>query len=146
MNTKVINFDMDGCIVDLYGVDNWLNDLINSNPRPYAIAKPLVNMQVLARVLNRLAKNGYEINVISWLAKNSTPDYDKKVINAKRKWLAKHLKSVKFNNIHIVPYGTPKENLGKGILFDDEEQNRKNWKGTAFDVNDIIGNLRKLAV
>ena len=41
MNTKVINFDMDGCIVDLYGVDNWLNDLINSNPRPYAIANPL---------------------------------------------------------------------------------------------------------
>ena len=27
---KTINFDMDGTIADLYGVDNWLNDLINS--------------------------------------------------------------------------------------------------------------------
>ena len=143
---RAIYFDMDGTIANLYGVEGWLDDLINEQVRPYAIASPLLNMQALARVLNRLAKNGYEINIISWLAKNSTPDYDKKVINAKRKWLAKHLKSVKFSNIHIVPYGTPKENFGKGILFDDEENNRKNWKGTAFDVNDIIGNLRKLAV
>jgi hypothetical protein len=101
-------------------------------------------MSLLARLLNKLAKKGYEINVISWLAKNSTPDYDEMVANTKREWLAKHLASVKFDNIHIVPYGTPKETLGNGILFDDEAPNRNNWKGIAYDVDRIIETLKNL--
>ena len=141
---KVINFDMDGTIADLYGVENWLNDLINSNPRPYAVAKPLVKMQVLARMLNTKKRQGFTINIISWLAKNSTPEYDEKVKNAKLNWLKKHLKSVEFNNIFIVKYGTPKQNLAKGFLFDDEVNNRINWNGIAFDVNNIINDLKTL--
>ena len=50
MNTeKIINLDMDGCIADLYGVENWLTHLINANPLPYKVAKPLVNLSTLAR-------------------------------------------------------------------------------------------------
>ena len=141
---KTINFDLDGTLADLYGVDNWLNDLINSNPRPYAVAKPLVKMQVLARMLNTKKRQGFTINVISWLAKNSTPEYDEMVRNAKIEWLKKHLKSVEFDNIFIVKYGTPKQNLAKGFLFDDEVNNRINWKGIAFDVNNIINDLKTL--
>ena len=70
--TKAINFDMDGTLADFYGVDNWLEYLVNKDAYPYAAAKPLVNMSVLARYLNRLQRNGYEINIISWLAKNSS--------------------------------------------------------------------------
>lgn len=81
---KKINFDMDGTIANLYGVENWLDDLINSNPRPYAEAKPLVNLNVLARYLNRLQAQGYEINIISWLAKNSNAEYDEKVTKVKK--------------------------------------------------------------
>lgn len=139
-----INFDMDGTIANLYGVDNWLEDLTNYNPRPYAIAKPLVNMSALARILNKLKKAGYVINVISWLSKTSTPEYDEKVTLAKKEWLAKHLKSVTFDNIFIVPYGTPKQTLADGILFDDESQNRENWNGQAFDVDNILGILKGL--
>ena len=141
---KTINFDLDGTLADLYGVDNWLDDLINSNPRPYAVAKPLVKMQVLARMLNTKKRQGFTINVISWLAKNSTPEYDEMVRNAKIEWLKKHLKSVEFDNIFIVKYGTPKQNLAKGFLFDDEVNNRINWKGIAFDVNNIINDLNTL--
>ena len=141
---KTINFDLDGTLADLYGVDNWLDDLINSNPRPYAVAKPLVKMQVLARMLNTKKRQGFTINVISWLAKNSTPEYDEMVRNAKIEWLKKHLKSVEFDNIFIVKYGTPKQNLAKGFLFDDEVNNRINWKGIAFDVNNIINDLKTL--
>ena len=140
----VINFDMDGTIADLYGVNGWLNDLTNSNPRPYIIAKPLVNMSVLARKLNQLINKGYRVNIISWLSKCGTPEYDELVTNAKLNWLKKHLKSVKFNNIHIVPYGTPKHTLENGILFDDEKGNRDNWIGKAYDVDDIIGVLNRL--
>lgn len=144
-NAKVINFDMDGTIADLYGVENWLDDLCAYNPRPYAIAKPLLNMQSLARVLNKLHKRGYAINIISWLSKNSTPEYDKAVTNAKIGWLKKHLASVQFDNIYIVPYGTPKHNISNGILFDDEKPNRDNWTGQAFNVDSILDVLKGLA-
>lgn len=144
MNEKILNFDLDGTIANLYGVENWLDYLINSNPYPYLAAKPLINMQSLARILNNLQKKGYKVNIISWLSKNSTPDYDKEVKKAKLKWLSKHLKSVQFDNIYIVPYGTPKHNFSSGILFDDEEQNRKAWKGIAYDVKNIIEVLKAL--
>ena len=141
---KTINFDMDGTLANLYGVENWLSDLTNSNPRPYVVAKPLLNMSALARVLNRLKKSGYKINIISWLSKNSTAEYDKAVTLAKRQWLSKHLKSVSFDNIYIVPYGTPKQTISSGILFDDEKPNRDNWIGQAFDVDSILDILKGL--
>ena len=142
---KIINFDLDGTIADFYGVDGWLDDLINRNTRPYEIAKPLVNLSALARKLNSLQKKGYIINIISWTAKNSTREFNDRIKIAKLNWLAKHLKSVKFDNIHIVEYGTPKHTLSKGILFDDEENNRKNWGVNAYDVNNILGVLKTIA-
>ena len=36
-----IYFDMDGTIADLYGVENWLNDLRTERTTPYEIATPL---------------------------------------------------------------------------------------------------------
>jgi hypothetical protein len=143
--TKIINFDLDGTIADLYGVQGWLTDLINSNVRPYAIAKPLVNMSSLARLLNKLQRKGYIINIISWLSKNGSSEYNKAVTETKKAWLKKHLPSVKFDNIFIVPYGTPKQTLSSGILFDDEEKNRVNWNGIAYNVNDIINTLKAVA-
>ena len=141
---KEIWFDMDGTIADLYGVEGWLDMLLNENTKPYEIAKPLINMRELAKVLNRLIEKGWEIGVISWLAKNGTNDYNKKVANAKMKWLAKHLKSVKFAKIDIVEYGTPKQINRNGILFDDEKQNRENWLGMAYNVENIIQVLKEL--
>lgn len=142
-----ILFDMDGTIANLYGVNNWLDYLTNSNTYPYEKARPLVNMQLLARLLNKLQKNGYEIGVISWLAKNSTKDYDTRVTNAKKKWLETHLKSVQWDFVEIVPYGTNKNLVCKNtndILFDDEIGNRTAWNGIAYDVNNIIEILKTL--
>lgn len=143
--TATIFFDMDGTIADLYGVENWLDYLIASDTLPYEIAKPLVKLNSLARVLNRLQRNGYRIGVISWLSKSGTDDYNNAVTETKKNWLKKHLSSVNFDEIHIVKYGTPKQMFAKtenDILFDDEEKNRKNWTGKAFDVNAIIEILK----
>jgi len=140
-------FDMDGTITNLYGVQNWLDYLMASDPTPYAIAKPLLRLNALARVLNGLQRKGYKVGVISWLAKNSTADYDEAVTKAKTDWLAKHLASVAFDEINIVKYGTPKHLFATckaDILFDDEEKNRNEWTGKAFDVNDILGVLKGL--
>ena len=143
--TKAINFDMDGTLCDFYGVENWLDYLVNSDPYPYKVAKPLVNMSVLAKQLNKIQKNGYEINIISWLAKNSTAEFDEKVTETKKKWLKKHLPSVNWNNITIVSYGIDKSTLGNGILFDDEEPNRKMWGEGAHDVHNILEILKEIA-
>lgn len=143
--TTTIFFDMDGTIADLYGVENWLDYLIASDALPYEIAKPLIRLNAFARILNRLQKQGYKVGVISWLAKNSNTDYDEKVTKAKKEWLKKHLASVNFDEIHIVKYGTPKQTFAKtesDVLFDDEEKNRNDWTGKAFDVNEIIEILK----
>ena len=140
---RAINFDMDGTIADFYGVENWLSYLMERNPFPYENAKPLVNMSALARRLNALQRKGYEINIISWLAKNSTDDFDKIVTSAKEKWLKKHLPSVKWNKITIVAYGIDKSTLGNGVLFDDEENNRKMWGEGAYDVHNILEVLKQ---
>lgn len=141
---KEIWFDMDGTIANLYGVDNWLEYLINEETKPYEIAKPLMNMNSLARVLNRLTKNGYSVNIISWTSKGGTEEYNARVTEVKKEWLKKHLASVKFENIDIVPYGTNKSENRNGILFDDEAKNRNDWKETAYDANNIIEILKAL--
>jgi hypothetical protein len=140
-----IFFDMDGTIANLYGVENWLDYLENLNPYPYMVAEPLLRLSSLARVLNRLQRNGYRIGVISWLSKVSTNTYDELVTDAKKVWLKKHLPSVKFDEINIVKYGTPKEQFAHtsaDILFDDEDKNRTNWTGAAFDVDNIMAILK----
>lgn len=144
MAARQINFDMDGTIANLYGVEGWLADLESKNPRPYAEAKPMLNLSPLARYLNRLQKEGYRLCIISWLSKNSDAEYDAKVAETKRKWLAKRLPSVKWDEINIVPYGTPKQTIGEGILFDDESKNRESWGEDAYSETEIMYILKGL--
>ena len=142
-----IYFDMDGTIANLYGVNGWLDYLIAKDETPYAIAKPLLRLSLLARLLNRVQSKGIKIGIISWLAKNSNDEYDEAVTIAKLNWLKTHLPSVQFDEINIVPYGTPKESFSKSendILFDDEKPNRENWTGKAFDEKMIIEILKAL--
>lgn len=139
-------FDMDGTIADLYGVKNWSKDLRAEKVEPYKNALPLVNMQALARVLNRLNREGHEINIISWASKNASAEYIERIAKAKREWIAEHLASVKFTNIEITAYGEPKGYGRNGILFDDEIKNRAEWENhegnIAHDVNEIIEILK----
>ena len=132
-NSKWIYFDMDNTLNRFYEVDGWLDMLIASDPTPYKLAAPLVNMNVLARKLNKLQRAGYKIGIISWLSKDATPEYDEVVTAAKMAWLNKHLHSVKWDAVNIVAYGRNKwEICGEGILFDDEDKNRNTWGDKAY--------------
>ena len=128
-------FDMDGTITDLYGVENWLEMLIAHDETPYAIAKPIVNLSVLARLMNKVQRKGFEICIVSALAK------------AKIKWLANHLKSVHFDEIRFVPYWYTKNdvNTGTDVLFDDEERHLEKWTGTAVHASKMIETLKTIA-
>ena len=143
MNT--IYFDLDGTLCDFYGVENWLEYLENEDTTPYAIARPLFNFSVFARLLHKLQENGYRIGIVSWLSKCGSASYNTAVISVKLAWLEKHLPSVKWDEIKIVNYGTPKStvvNDADGYLFDDEKRNRDEWGKNSFDVKNIIEILR----
>lgn len=148
MNT--IYFDMDGTIADLYGVDNWLGKLKTEDVSPYIDAKPLLPLNQLARLLNTLQKKGFRLGVITWLAKNSSKDYEQNTATAKLEWLRKHLKSVEWDEIHCQSYGTPKEKVLQNtndILFDDNKDIRQAWEkknGIAYKENEIIYILKEL--
>ena len=144
-----IFFDMDGTIANLYGITNWLEKLQKNNPSPYEEAKVMLNMSLLARYLNKIKRAGYSIGIISWLSKQSTPEYDEAVTAAKIKWLNNHLPSVKWDIIHIVKYNTPKQQYKKNkldILFDDELKNRINWGHNSYKPEQIISVLKKIAI
>ena len=145
--SRTIWFDMDGTIADLYGVPDWLPKLRACDASPYAEAKPMLNMSILARYLNKLRENGYTIGIISWLAKNSTKTYDYAVEVEKRTWLNKHLRSVSWDYIYITMYGLPKETWMNGtddILFDDCEEIRNEWDGEAYEPIKILEVLKDL--
>lgn len=136
-----IYFDLDGTVADLYAVDNWLDKLRAFDPSPYEEAEPIGNLIEICELLSIWQAFGGKVGVISWCSKESTKEYDKAIRQAKKEWL-KEFMPIKFDEMHIVKYGTPKQYVAKdkdGILFDDEEKNRNNWKGQSFDpiTNDI---------
>ena len=143
---KTLVFDMDGTIANLYGVENWLTDLRNFNPRPYIIAEPMYDMEVLKTLLETLKEHGWTIVVTSWLSKESTKAYDREVRKAKLEWLEKY--QFPFDEVHLVKYGTTKANCtrklgGYQILVDDNETVRNSWNlGSTINANeDIIADL-----
>lgn len=126
--TKALLFDMDGTIADLYGVPNWLENLRAYNPQPYAIAEPMYDMDTLTEILNLLKSRGWKIKIVSWLSKESTPEYDKAVRQAKREWLERT--GFPADEIHIIKYGTPKQRYAKediSILIDDTADVRSSF-------------------
>lgn len=140
-----INFDLDGTLCDLYGVKNWLEYLMNEDPTPYAEAAPMLHLASFARRLNALQKEGYNLAIISWLSATGSDEYNDIVTATKMAWLKKHLPSVNWDRISIIPYGTPKQMFCESpldILFDDEGYNRMNWTGRAFGVENIMEVLK----
>jgi hypothetical protein len=149
MQNKTLVLDMDGTFVDLYGVENWLEDLRSFNPRPYVEAKPLVDLDSFIYVLELLRGLGWRIAITTWLSKESTKEYDDLVRNAKLEWLERN--GVPFDEIHLVKYGTTKANCtrklgGYQVLADDNAQIRKGWTlGTTIDANkNLLGQLVEL--
>lgn len=147
---KMLVFDMDGTIADLYGVDGWLADLRAEKTRPYDEAKPMYDMAELTNLLNMLRTHGWHICVTTWLAKDATKEYNKAVTKAKKEWLSKY--NFPYDEIHCVKYGTTKANCTRKkadfqILIDDNKKVRDGWTlGTTVNAQfDIMNFLKALA-
>lgn len=140
---KMICFDMDGTIADLYGVEGWLTKLRAEDASPYRDAKPLYDMDELNLVLTALSNEGWEIRVISWLSKDASDEYNKAVRLAKREWLAKY--NFPVDKVHLVAYGTTKANsvrkyTAQAILVDDNAKVREGWH-LGDTINPLDGDL-----
>lgn len=130
---KMICFDMDGTIADLYGVKGWLEMLRNENPTPYEVAEPIWNTEALNAILMALQAKGIEIRIVTWLSKDSTEEYKTATREAKREWLADN--AFPYDHFHGVKYGATKADsirkyLAEGetaILIDDNDKVRKGW-------------------
>lgn len=139
---KILVFDMDGTIADLYNVKGWLEDLRAENSRPYRVAKPMYDMNSLNEILNILKDMGWKIIVTTWLAQNSTKEYKEEVAKTKKEWLDKY--NFPYDKIHAVKYGTTKANCtrslgGFQILVDDNEKVRRGWHlGDTINANENI--------
>ena len=123
--------DMDGTFVDFYGVNGWLEYLQKNDATPYKVAKPIYNMVDLLEVLVELKTQGYKIGVISWSSKARDVAFDREVESAKREWLYNNCFDIVLDKVIVTQYGVCKadtcKKYGKGILIDDEEQNRLAW-------------------
>jgi hypothetical protein len=105
-NDKLIIFDMDGTIADLYNTDNWSERLDNGDATVYADAKPMVNMPEFHSLLNALRIAGYKVIILSWLSKNDNPDFHKRIITEKKNWIKKY--NIPVDDIIITKYGVNK--------------------------------------
>lgn len=147
-----INFDMDGTLANLYGVDRWLENLRGEYTRPYRTAKSMVNARAFQNRIEALQKAGIEIKIISWTAMDATPEYNDRVTIAKINWLEKHYPRIIFDDIIIRAYDTPKHLFATddiNILFDDNAKVREEWENhlssnIAYDVDNIIAKLDEI--
>ena len=130
---KTIAFDMDGTLYDFYGVPNWLESLQAESPEPYDLARPMVNMKEFNKLGKILTGKGYKIIIVSWLAKDSGKEYDRLVRRSKKQALERDI-DFELEKIHLIKYGANKRYRTKAkYLFDDNEQNIKEWIGKKKD-------------
>lgn len=129
---KSIVLDMDGTIADFYGVSGWLDALKRHDATPYSVASPYGNSKRINGLLAALQDYGYTVEVVSWLARDSTDKtFNNAVRRAKRFWLKCYYPAINSSNVHIVKHGTDKWRVAKnkdGILFDDEMNNCEMWR------------------
>lgn len=146
---KILVFDLDGTLVDLYGVKNWLAMLRAEDVRPYVVAKPLYDMDMVNDLIALLKEDGWRIVVTTWLSKGASRAYDNAVRQAKIDWLDRM--GFEYDEIHLVRYGTTKANCtrklkGYQVLIDDNEKVRQGWTlGATIDpTQDLIVSLMEL--
>lgn len=141
---KMICFDMDGTIAQLYAVPNWLARLKAQDPTPYLEAEAMWNMTQLAKILSALQNLGVEIRIITWLSKESTEEYKNAVREAKKEWLENY--DFPYDHFHGVQYGATKaDSIRKALapnetawLIDDNAKVRKGWHmGEAIDPTNV---------
>lgn len=125
----VINFDLDGTVYNLYGVNQWLERLRNEDVTVYTVGERLFDEEFYI-IVSALLSHGVMFNVITWGSMTATPQFDILTEQAKTQWVKEHLPFVK--KVNYQPYGTPKAKAVKNgkiinILIDDSKKVLDEW-------------------
>lgn len=115
---KIVYFDMDGTIADLYGVVNVFKRLDSLDASVYYEAKPIdkyINM------LKEFHTMRYKVIILSCLGMISNDVFDKDTIDNKNKWLDMYIGKEYIDDRIYIPNTKHKESYIKeyGILVDD---------------------------
>ena len=149
---KKIYFDMDGTVADLYGSDNWLDNLRNERNGVFNNLFPLVDMDELAIICHQLMNNGYSFGIITWLPMGASYEYERVCEQEKREWANEFMPWV--SEFYAQSYGVPKQyapikRAQNMVLIDDNTEVRAMWntekQRTSIDATkNIIEELKKL--
>ena len=149
---KKIYFDMDGTVADLYGSDNWLDNLRNERVGVFNNLSPLVDMDELAIICLQLMNNGYSFGIITWLPMGASYEYERVCEQEKREWANAFMPWV--SEFYAQSYGVPKQyapikRAADMVLVDDNTEVRAMWNTerhrTSIDATkNIIEELKKL--
>ena len=123
---KIVYFDMDGTISDLYGVTNVFKRLDSLDANVYYEAKPIdkyINM------LKEFHNMGYKVVILSCLGMISDKQFDEDTICNKNKWLDEYVGKQYIDERIYIPNTKHKEQYIKeyGILVDDDTRVLCNW-------------------
>lgn len=128
---KIIYLDMDGTIADLYGMENWLDRLINQDSSVFADCRPLCTEEEL---LHYFPITEYQIIIATMTPKKATKQYHNEVALVKREWLRQYFPILANAPQYFLPYGDDK-NIVKtftrleGMLIDDNQAILDSWVG-----------------
>ena len=138
----IILFDLDGALCNLYGRKNWLEELKSEIPI-YEDLEPLVNMEELNIIANKLKSVGVEFGVVTWLAMGASEEYEFITSMEKYRWCKKYIPFI--TEFECQPYGTPKQTNYRNrqcIVIDDNAEVRASFetphRRKTFDANDDI--------
>lgn len=132
MKHITICFDLDGTLFDLYGKKNWLEMLKAENPNAFeGDFLPEIDKDDLYFFMKKLANRNVRFEVVTWLPKFASAEYEQKCAEKKRKWVKKNLPFIA--NVSCQSYGTPKQKAiikkaSKMYLIDDSEEVGKMWE------------------
>lgn len=149
---RLLVFDMDGTIADLYNTKDWSHRLDISDATVYRDAAPMVDMTMFTSLLHILRTKGYRVVVLTWLSKNADPQFHKNICIQKRQWLDRY--GIPADDVIMMDYGTDKHQAliakypdARTVLFDDDARVRDSWKSgmtvdpVTCDINAVLAGL-----
>lgn len=133
MKKTTVYFDLDGTLFDLYGKTNWLDFLENEKSGIFIEGNFMPNIEIgkLLELISKLLSYGVNFEVITWLPKQASKNYEEICEKEKRIWVEKNLPFIK--KINCQSYGIPKQKAinkkaSRMILIDDNEDICRNWE------------------
>ena len=128
MKKTIVYLDMDGTIANLYGLENWLERLLNEDKTVFIDCEPLTTEKHL---LSLYPLEKYDIRILSMTPKNASQAYCKSVEQQKNIWLDKYFPQLKKRIYMKYGYNKNLKNSKNAILIDDNAKIRENYNGMA---------------